>query len=195
MNRHASRLLWIGLGLAVLLVMVWERLPLPDASGRLDRLPKAGLGFASRELPLTESERAIFGAARSLKRLYQAGSQRLVVQVIDGTRNRHAVHDPLYCLRGAGWEVRHGTDIAVPGGTARLLSLEGNGRTAEALYWFSDGQTRHASAPRYWAQTTGRRLTRGRSGEEPVLTMVQPWDGEPVNWEKALQKLPMLFEF
>jgi hypothetical protein len=58
----------LALGLAALLTLtaigVWELVTLPDAADRLAALPVSGLGFASRELPLTTAERDIYGRAR-----------------------------------------------------------------------------------------------------------------------------------
>ena len=55
----------------------------------------------SHDLPLTDGEKAIFTGVTMLKRLAIAGGDRAVVTVIDGTKNRHAVHDPVFCFRGA----------------------------------------------------------------------------------------------
>lgn len=194
MNRVYQRVLWAALALAVCLSLVWETVSLPDASRRLASLPVSGFGFAGRDLPLNDVEKGVFGGVQTVKRLYQAGHQQFIVQVIDGSRNRHAIHDPLYCFRGAGWDVAATRDFAVPGGWARLLSLRKNIETAEALYWISDGSRRHASAPRYWWQSSLRRLTLGGSGPEPVLVVVQPATPEALDWSAVFAHLPALFD-
>ncbi len=195
MKTTANNFLWIGLTVAVVLSLAWEFIPLSDASARLEKLPVQGLGFAGRDVPLSETEAAVYKSARVMKRLYQVGKERVVLVAIDGSRDRHAVHDPLYCFHGAGWSVAASRDIAVSGGNAKLLTLKKNDRTAEAMFWFSDGTERHTSALRYWLQTTLRRLSLGRSGEEPLLVILQPLTGTALQWDRLLVRFPLPFEF
>ena len=149
MKKNYRKLLWPGLGLAVVLSLLWEFVPLRDASARLDALPAQGLLFTSRDVPLTDGETGIYQPARAIKRLYEVRGQVVMVLVVDGSRNRHAVHDPTFCFRGAGWTVAGTRVTPIPGGTANLLTLTKGNQTAEAMYWLSDGHTRHASTPRY----------------------------------------------
>ncbi len=102
-RKAIDRLLWPLLIIAVILAAAWRFQKLPDASARLNSLPKAGMGFASRELPITQTEREVYGNAQLVKRLYSVHNRLMVTIVIDGSNNRHAVHDPLFCLRGGGW--------------------------------------------------------------------------------------------
>jgi len=194
MKSGARWALWVALGLAIGVSLVWEWVPLGDASARIDGLPLNGLGYAGRELPLTDGEKSIYEPARVVKRLYQVGSQKIVLVIIDGSRNRHAVHDPTYCFRGAGWDTVASRDSTVAGGSARRLTLARQGRKVEALYWISDGTVRHASSPLYWWQTTLRRLTFGRSGAEPLLVVLQPFGDEPVDWNRVLGQFPALLD-
>lgn len=189
------RLLWLVLGLALALALLWEFVPLTDASERMKRIPLTGFDFAAREIPLTDLERNIFGQARVLKRVYRVGQQGVVLQVVDATHDRHAIHDPLFCFRGAGWDVATESSLAVPGGSARQLTLRRGTDIAEAVVWFSDGTTRHGSAAKQWWQTVLRRLSCGTSGPEPVLVILQPLNGESVIWSELLTRLPLLFDF
>lgn len=194
MKTSSQKRLWLLLAAALALSLAWEWVPLGDASARLDRLPLVGLGFAGREVPLSAVEAGVYRDARVVKRIYQAGSQRTVAIILDGSRNRHAIHDPAYCFHGAGWTTQAERSVAIPGGEAKLATLVKNGQVAEAVYWFSDGRRRHASAPRYWWQTTLRRVTLGRSGAEPVLVVLQPVTGETVRWDDLFRQLPALFD-
>jgi len=45
MNLPAKKILWIALGLALVLSLVWQFVPLRDAGARLDAIPLAGFGF------------------------------------------------------------------------------------------------------------------------------------------------------
>ncbi len=194
MKSWARNILWAALGVAVLMSLLWELVPLPDAGDRLDALPMQGLNFAGRAVPLSPIEELTYQPARVLKRIYRVGRQHVELLVLDGSRNRHAVHDPLYCFRGAGWRVSGTRYLALPGGHAQLVQLANGGDAAEVLCWITDGTVRHLSAPRYWLQTTLRRLTFGRSGPEPVLVVMQPLRGEAVVWERVLQDFPALLE-
>ena len=194
MKPAVRRALWFLLALGLGAALLGEFVRLPDASPRVDALPLSGFGFAGRDLPLNDHEHAIFGHARVLKRLYQVGRQRVVVQIIDATRDRHAVHDPMFCFRGAGWEPAARRPLPVPGGAAEHFALQRGGNRAEAVVWFSNGHTRHASAPRHWRETIARRLTLGRSGPEPVLVILQPLAGETVDWTELFDRFPALFD-
>lgn len=183
-NSGKSRWLWVGLGFVVLLVVLWDAMPLPDAVGHLGALPPRGADFVSRDLPLVPGEKNALGPAAYLKRLYAWRGQRFVVLAVDGTHNRHVVHDPQYCLRGAGWQLVSQHPVPLGGGEAMLSRFVHGRQAAEALYWYTDGEHCHASPLRYWWQTTLRRLTLGASGNEPILVIVQPFDADPMDWPR-----------
>ncbi|HOW67507.1 MAG TPA: exosortase-associated EpsI family protein [Candidatus Paceibacterota bacterium] len=191
----ARKLLLGALVLAVVIGLVWEYYPLEDAEPRLRHLPDAGLGFRSKDIPLSDTEKSIFGKAQALKRFYDFGAYQFFFTVIDGTRNRHAIHDPLYCFRGAGWKVIQQADRPLEVGTGRMVRLEKEGKQEEVLFWFSDGHQRHGSAMRFWWQTTLRRLTLGLSGPEPVLVIVQPYRADQVNWQRLVDTVVQVLEF
>jgi len=194
MNSRSQKILATGLLLAILLALVWDRVPLADAQSRVTGIATTGLGFTSREMPLNETEKSIFGEAQVVKRLYRAGREDFVVVIIDGARNRHAVHDPAYCFRVAGWTIAGERLLAMPGGTGKILSLHKGNETREAAFWFSDGRERHAQVARGWWQTALRRMTFGASGPAPVLVLVQPLNGSSTDWERLPTQLPGLFE-
>ena len=186
--------LWVGLGLMVLLSLIWNWMPAQLPQGRWKMLPAEGLGFASRELPLNATETKVYRQAETVKRIYQAGGQRFILTVVDGSRNRHAVHDPLYCFRGDGWQVTHEQTVAVPGGQARLLNLARAERRAEVVFWFTDGRERHCSAWRAWWLSLLQRLTLGKYGGAPALVLLQPATPEAPNWNSVFARCPFLFD-
>ncbi|HYE06765.1 MAG TPA: exosortase-associated EpsI family protein [Planctomycetota bacterium] len=179
---------WLLLFLAVMIALgaAWQFVPLADAQARLTALPAKGIGYESIDAPLSDSERVIFGDASVLKRAYRVGSDRFSVIVIDGTRNRHAVHDPMLCARGGGWSIAARAPFALPGGAGELVTITKGDQTSEVLYWFSDGVDRHASPTSYWLQSTLRRLTFGASGEEAVLVLLQAEPGRAIDWRRLL---------
>lgn len=191
MNR-TTRLLWTALVAAVLLGVVWEFYPLPDAVARLAKFPRRSLMADSRDMPLTPTEDANFSGTTVVKRLASVRGERVIVTVVDGTHNRHAIHDPVFCFRGAGWDMFAQEVIPMERGEARLVHLRQGGRTAEALYWFSDGCEQFASPLRYWWKTALRRLSLGHSGPEPVLVILTSTGDASPNWGDLLRAWPDL---
>ena len=185
---------WPALLAAAVMTLAWELIHLPDASARLLAFPRDGLGFSSVEVPLSGVEASIYRGTKVIKRLYRMRSASIVVVVIDGSKNRHAVHDPVYCFRGGGWRITAEQFLTLPGGTAKLVKLERDGQRTEAIYWFTDGSSRHTSALRYWCQTAWRRLTFGAWGAEPLLVVVQPaiGQGENIEWDGVFTQMPQL---
>ena len=51
-RRRTPLALWIALIVVMILGVLWKRVPLENASARLERVPLRGLGFAGQELPL-----------------------------------------------------------------------------------------------------------------------------------------------
>lgn len=194
MSRVTQRGLWAALVLSVFLSLAWEFYPLPDASGRLDLLTGSTVGFTGVDVPLTATEEEVFAGARLVKRMYRRGDVCFLLTVIDGTKDRHSVHDPVYCFRGAGWREVGETEIPMAGGRGKWLRLRKKDQEREVIYWFSDGTNRHASPVRYWCQTTLRRLTLGSLGEEPVLVVVQPCGERGVDWRRILKTFVPLQE-
>jgi hypothetical protein len=184
--------LWVALIVVMVLGVLWERVRLPNAKDRFGRIPLKGLGFAGQELPLDEVELKVFGKADVLNRVYAAGPYKFVLTIIDGTNDRHAVHDPLYCFKGAGWSVDGQIPKRIAGGEGKILKLSKEGRQVEAMIWFSDGRERHASALLYWWQTTVRRITIGKSGDEPILIVIQPAGQAALNWDVIFDAFPSL---
>lgn len=186
--------LWIGLSIAIVLGCIWQFYPLSDASQQVNSLPLFGKAFKGRNLPLNDSEKAYFKNVNVMKRVYEVGHQQLFIAILDGTNNRHLVHDPLYCFRGGGWEVVNQENMALPEGDAVFLLLQKDNRQQQAMYWFTDGKSHYASPLRYWWETMLRRFTLGHSGPEPVLITVQPLDKEKLNPQELFKHFPELFK-
>lgn len=193
MKSLSQTTLWLGLLLALTAGLLWQFYPLPDASQRLKSLPLVGLGFQGEDIPLTEFEQNFFKGVKIIKRGYKVGSDYFFITILDGTHNRHIVHDPYYCLKGSGWNMVGEKDLTIDKGNAKLVHLEKNGDQKEAIFWFSDGQVNYTSPMKYWWDTTLRRFTLGRSGQEPVLIMVQPLSKNPVDWDAFQRTFPDIF--
>ena len=194
MSKLKNRLIW-GLAAFVAALTVAGRLvPLEDASPRL-RAPSGGVGMQVVELPLTQWEADFFGSASVRRWMLSGNGPSVIATVVDGTRNRRAVHDPGFCFRGAGWEIEGERALELPHGLARIVRLRRDGETADAVYWFSDGLSAHGDARRYWIDATLRRLSFGHSGPEPVLVMLVPVTDSPAEWTQWLRRWPELTRY
>jgi len=186
-GRLVRIVLWSLLAVCVTMGGLWPMVPLPDARGRFQRMPTVVDGEPSREITPTESEIRWLGEAQAVKRVYRLGGREFLVTAIDGTRNRRAVHDPMYC-----WTVTESTEQPLPGGSGTVLRVVADGIEKEVLFWFSDGVHKHASPARYLLQASWRRATLGWWADEPLLVLVEPLEPAPVNWFRVTDELPWL---
>lgn len=189
-----NRGLWIFLAAAILLGLLWQFVPLQNAEKRLAALPLVGTQYGGKDLPLSEFEKNFFYQVNILKRIYKVQGEGIFVVVLDGTENRHIVHDPYYCFKGSGWDITAEETISIPGGTASLVNIRKGSEEKEAMFWFGDGSVNYASPLKYWMETTWRRLSLGLSGPEPVLVLVQPIDQKTLDWQELPQQFPSLFK-
>lgn len=174
MSRWQQICLWVGSLIVLFFAVIVEIVPQDDALDRLLAIPAQGEHFTSRETPLNEQEKALLGEASAVKRLiFPDGQAPFLFSVIDGSRNRHAVHDPKYCFVGAGWQITDSQILETERGDLMQLQLERDGEQRQALFWFSDGQEWFVSPITFWFQATLRRLSFGTIGEEPLLYIVQ----------------------
>lgn len=194
MDNVRQKFLWIFLICVVALGSLWQFYPLPSAQGRLNKLPLIGPQFEGKEIALTADEEKFFPNVNIIKRIYKLHDDYFFVTVLDGSNNRHVVHDPYYCFRGAGWSINAEHPFPVRNGMASLIDISKGDDHREALYWFSDGTSAYISPMRYWWQTTLRRVTLGHSGVEPILIMIQPMTKEHVDWNSVINALNPLFE-
>lgn len=192
MSRKKEYILWILLIGALLLGSLWQFYPLPTAEQRLDKLPMQGANFQGIVVPLIGAEEEIFKEVNVVKRIYDVEGQNIFIYMLDGTHDRHPIHDPTYCFRGAGWTIDSSTPFPLQKGEGMLYTISKGEQKKEALLWFTDGSHFYYSPWIYWWETTLRRLSLGASGEEPVLIVIQPLDTSKVNWEKLMQQFPEL---
>lgn len=190
-----SSKLWFFLGFAVLIGLLWQFYPLSDGRKQMETLPLMGPGFYGKNIPLTEFEKSALNSVGIIKRLYRSGSTNFFITVLDGTYNRHAVHDPRFCFRGDGWDVINETPFQTPYGTASIYTIKKQGIEREAMVWFTEGDRHFSSPVEYWFRSALRRLTLGYSGPEPLLVIVQPVDKARPDWNLLIENFPPLFSF
>ena len=140
---------------------------------------------------MSTADRDFLGKAQAVQSLIvMRGGGRLVLTVIDGTQNRHAVHDPNYCMAGAGWKIQAQKAVKTPSGNATWVSRAKDSQSTEALWFFDDGRHQFVSPIEYWLATSCRRATLGRSGAEPILVSLRSLPGDdPVPWDRVRQIL------
>lgn len=195
MSRSVKKLQWALIVFAMFLGAAWELFPLSDASNRLDRFPLWGDGFFGQEIPIQEIEKQVFAGNRMMKRFYQMDNMAFYVSIVDGTHNRSAVHDPTLCFQGSGWKITSRKPLLVPGGEAEIVGMDrSNGRQLEILICFSNGEDRYKSVVHYWFDTTMRRLTLGKWGDEPVRIIVEPIENQPIDWNKLAKNFQPLWK-
>lgn len=188
-SKRKRTLLFLLCGLSTLIALVWPVLPMLDGPDRLSAIPLEGREFQSKILEFSDEDKKFLGGARAVQRVVQTRhSPPIVMSVIDGSGNRHAVHDPSYCLAGGGWIIRNQKQVQLSAGVAHQISMEKAGETMEAMWFFDDGETQFTSPFRYWWLTSLRRSTRGLSGAEPLLVMLRIAPGETADWQE-IQKV------
>lgn len=180
------------LSLVIVIGIIWQFFPLTNAQARLDKIPLSGPDFSGENIPVTPQELEYLPHVNIIKRLYTVGDEKYFIYVLDGTANRHAVHDPTYCFAGGGWTVINTQDIPFQNGSASIYTLQKGDQTRRVLLWFTNGKTVFASPWRYWWETTLRRLTLGSYGQEPVLVVVQPLTPGEKNWKEFFDQFPQI---
>ncbi len=192
MNKNI--ILWIALLFAIIFGAAVKWIPPHSEQSRLQRLPITGSFFFCTPLSLSPNELSFYGESKVTKRYYRFAQYDFVMIVVDGSANRHVVHDPLYCLQGSGWHINAREALSIDGGQADLLRISREGLNREAVFWFSDGRSRHASIVRYWLQTTLRRLMFGYFQPEPVMVILQSTGNANPDWHKILDRCGFLYE-
>lgn len=192
MNNDSKPLLWMGLFTAIILGLAWQFIPLTDAKNRMNALPLKGIGYIGQNLPLHPREQDLFKEVNVLKRIYRVKGKEYFISILDGTNNRHIVHDPYYCFTGGGWEIENEQTIFFKNGYGKQVNMSNNGKKKVALFWFSNGISAHGSPFRYWLEATLRRITLGLSGAEPVLIFVQSYEESDTDWNQFTQDFSSL---
>lgn len=183
-------LLWSTLVLFSAFLAAWGLTTPPSAQGRIDAVPAAGLAFSLERLPWSPSELATLQDAGGAKWRCRTATDDLVLIAIDGARNLHAVHDPVFCSRGAGFQVAAESEILLPGGTGKQLRLQNGSETRELVYWFSNGESRYHSLLRFRTDTARARLHLG--SEAPLMILLYGPARTPQEWADIVDVLPFM---
>ncbi len=194
MNPVIQKILWVLLVVAVIFGTVWQFYPLHDAQARMLNLPLIGNDFKGKNVPLNDFEKDFFKKINVVKRVYFIDQTWFSVILLDGTHDRHLVHDPAFCFRGSGFTILNQKYFPLKNGQANVATLLKGSERIEALYWYSDGKNEYTSPWKYWWQTTLRRVTLGRSGPEPVLIILQPLGISKPNWENVIKDFQPILE-
>ena len=191
----STTVLWVTIILTVIFVFLLEKVPMEDGLKRLDQLPLKGEEFFGKKIALTPMEESVFQGCNLIKRFYSVDGVSVFVTVVDGTKNRNAVHDPTLCFVGEGWKIDSQKKMEIEGGDATIITISKGIINKEVALWFSEGEKKYGSPMTYWLRASLRRLTLGYSGEEPLRVMVQPVAyNRTVNWKEMIEKFPELME-
>lgn len=174
--------------------VVWELIPLKSGEERIRSLPLSGLGFEGQEITPPKEVQEVFKDVTYVQRAYKVRDRVYIVSILDGTHNRHAVHDPTFCAYGGGWAVSGRERLPVEGGQVEKVTMVKGDQKRELLLWFSNRAHKFPSIYEYWYVASIRRLSMGYSGEEPIRIMVQPVDNDTPNWREFIRNFPPLWE-
>lgn len=188
-KKNASAIVIATLGL---LALGLDRRPLPDAHERVTRMATYGPGFALRPLPARTDDSAVFGTAPVRRFLLACEQGSFLMTVIDGTPNRHALHDPIYCVSGAGWQVADEREIKTNHGRVKALRLTKQGKETHLLYFYADGKRHWTSPTRTWVAQATRRVSLGNYSDAILLVELQPYQKTLPDWNQLVQTLPIL---
>lgn len=188
--KRSRKKIFVGIlcGLAAMIALIWPALPMAGGHDRLSAMPLDGPDFQSVPMELTPADQKFLAGASAVQRIVRPRhGQPFMLTVIDGSGNRHAVHDPTYCLAGGGWKIIDKQQMAMSSGQATRISMEKDGVKMEALWFFDDGREQFTSPFTYWSRASLRRATRGLSGPEPLLIMLRIPPGESADWKRISQ--------
>ena len=164
----------------------------PQSTSHLQNLPQQGLLYTSAPLPLSSGESHHLRSVDVVKRRYRVPSATFDLLAIDGSANRHAVHDPTFCHRGDGWEIVSRQSLPLPRGEALWVRYRRGDESTQCVYWFTNAATQTPNTWWFWAAASWRRLTAGRSGCEPVLVVLQPAADVAPDWTLVFRECPAL---
>jgi len=185
---------WLIILFVVLATFAFKIHATQQQHSSLHDVPVSGYGFDGRALEFSDAELAFLGKAEAIKHEYSQADYRLVVVVVDGSNNRHAVHDPIFCLRGAGYETTSNTEFPIINGHGQLISLANGSARQKVAFWFSNGEQRYTAFSRYLAESAINRLTFGAIGSQPKMITVYSTGGRIPNWSSILDRFPVLMD-
>lgn len=148
MRRPAPSVLMIGLALVPILIDLLSSTP---ALSQPPELPLTGSGFFAEDIGFTTAEATMLARVPVTKRRYIVDAQQVLVLAMDATANRHAIHDPTYCLQGAGWRVAVDEQRSVPAGHVRVVRAEraSTGEVRRIVCFFRSGDQLYTTTARF----------------------------------------------
>lgn len=145
------------------------------------------------DLTPTSDEIAFYNNAILFKHLYTIKQAAYTLYIIQPQSNRSIIHDPMYCLLGAGWSLVEQVAYPLPKGEAKAVTIASTmNRTSSILYWFSDGIDQWTSIYQFWLKFMLWRLSFGYMGNKPYYIFLQT-PGQNPHWEFIEQEFPQLF--
>lgn len=190
MKRIRQLVLWTTFAFFVSLLGYWSRTKPPSAQDRIDSVPNKGLTFKLTRIPWSRNELNTLQEAGGSKWHCQMAGDEIVLVVIDGAQNMHAIHDPAFCFRGAGFDVVRESDVPLSGGVGRQVELKSENEKRELVYWFSDTRTRYHSLLNFRLQTAFSRLNANQ--RTPLMILLYGRHRTPDQWASLVDVLPFM---
>ncbi len=192
MKRAGWLAMWVILVVAVALTILLEAFPVGSRPNPGMSLPMKAPLIYGENVELNSREMLIFGEGEVVKRLYHVAGNPIMVNVVDGKQNRHAVHDPIFCFRGAGWSIISESVMLSGKGEIRIMALSKNDEMTRVAYWFSNGERHYISPIEFWMRSFLHRATFGYWGDESVLVVIQLLSEGQKSLPQTLRYFPQL---
>ena len=174
-------------------ILVYAIVPVANARDRLEFIPSESHSFNSVEIPFTQEEKDFLRDAHAIKRLYSlSDGNTLMMLVVDGAEDRHVVHNPVFCIKGAGDEILSEESMPLVKGSGSKLKIKTDSGFQEMAYWYSTLNRRHSSFANLLWDNVLNRLSFGTATNAPVMVVLYSSSNKSINWNRVPDQLPFL---
>lgn len=146
--------------------------------------PHTSNEFANKSIEPSMAEKNFHQSSDLYKKAFHINGQNVLVVIIDGKNDRHAIHDPEFCFKGSGWSISNSRKLPINGGQGNLIRLDKNGITSNCLFWFSDGHNKYSSFSQFVAATTLNKLKIWDTKSNLRAVCIQSFPGQPVDFSR-----------
>jgi len=138
-------------------------------------------------VPIDDLEAWLEQSEAADKRAFLVHGRAFVVSKMSGLAAGGAVHDPAYCARGKGWQIKGTQSVDLPGGVGTRMHLEKGEESLYLLFWFEQDGTAFSSYVEFKLRLLLRRFTFWRQADYPSLYLVQSREAQAPAWQHFQQ--------